>query len=128
MRSALSKAATSILNKLVEGVTPGAARKIENGKGYMPVHVECVGKNLFSVAHYGEQNGDLMADPEMVFWKTPMGTWMPVSITQHYVGRYAVAVEFGDNGKPSGFRPRLLSELVEFGAMWMKNIASQQGI
>lgn len=38
-----------------------------------------------SVAHYFEQNGDLMADPEIV---VDLETWMPVEITQAPVGVY----------------------------------------
>jgi hypothetical protein len=129
MHSALSKNASRILEKLVEGVDAGASRKIDNSNGYMPVHVEYVGPNMFSVAHYGALNGDLMADPEMVFWKSPLGIWLPVSITQHYVGRYAEAVVFdGEGAKPTKFQPELLAELAQFASMWMKNIATQQGL
>jgi hypothetical protein len=41
-------------------------------KGYMPLSVEVIGQSaegnrLIAICHYGEQNGDLMRDPEMVF-------------------------------------------------------------
>jgi hypothetical protein len=39
------------------------------------------------VAHYGEQNGDLMRDPEIVF-EVVADHWQPVSIQQDYVGSY----------------------------------------
>ena len=45
----------------------GAHTKVEN-KPYMALCVEVIGDDLVSVAHYGEQNGDLMKDPDMVFW------------------------------------------------------------
>ena len=40
--------------------------------GYMPLSVEHIGQSaegnrLIAICHYGEQNGDLMRDPEMVF-------------------------------------------------------------
>lgn len=46
--------------------------KIDNSDGtYMPVHIELIGRidnyNFFSLAHYGQQNGDAMRDPEMLF-------------------------------------------------------------
>ena len=37
----------------------------------MPVYIELIGRidnyNFFSLAHYGQQNGDAMRDPEMLF-------------------------------------------------------------
>ena len=46
--------------------------KIDNSDGtYMPVHIELIGRidkyDFFSLAHYGQQNGDAMRDPEMLF-------------------------------------------------------------
>lgn len=46
--------------------------KIDNSDGtYMPVYIELIGRidnyNFFSLAHYGQQNGDAMRDPEMLF-------------------------------------------------------------
>lgn len=40
--------------------------------GYMPLSIEAIGTSadgnrLISICHYGEQNGDLMRDPEMIF-------------------------------------------------------------
>ena len=46
--------------------------RLEN-KGYMPLVIEKTGKNLVSVAHYYEQNGDLIADPDVVCWIAPSG-------------------------------------------------------
>ena len=41
-------------------------------EGFMPLSVEHIGQSaegnrLIAICHYGEQNGDLMRDPEMVF-------------------------------------------------------------
>ena len=46
--------------------------KIDNSDGtYMPDHIELIGRidkyDFFSLAHYGQQNGDAMRDPEMLF-------------------------------------------------------------
>ena len=38
-------------------------KKIEN-KSYMPLSIEWISHNIISLCHYGEQNGDLMRDPE----------------------------------------------------------------
>jgi hypothetical protein len=54
------------------GWQPGLYLKIENPP-YMALVIEAVGESgpcglpNISVAHYGEQNGDLMRDPEMCF-------------------------------------------------------------
>jgi hypothetical protein len=53
------------------GWNPGLFLKIENAP-YMAVVIEAIeagpsGLPTVSVAHYGEQNGDLMRDPEMCF-------------------------------------------------------------
>src|SRR5689334_16361106 len=61
----------------------GAHVRIENPP-YMPLSIEVIGKNLVSVTHYYEQNGDLIPDPDMVFF-TGYGIengWVPV----HYQG------------------------------------------
>jgi hypothetical protein len=53
------------------GYRPTLSFKIENPP-YMPLVIEAIepgplGLPGLSVAHYGEQNGDLMRDPEMCF-------------------------------------------------------------
>ena len=60
-----------ILNR-AGGWHPGLSLKIDNAP-YMELVIEAVddsgpmGLPTLSVAHYGEQNGDLMRDPEMCF-------------------------------------------------------------
>jgi hypothetical protein len=57
--------------KLAGGFRPNLYLKIENAP-YMALVIETIGTGpmglpALSVAHYGEQNGDLMRDPEMCF-------------------------------------------------------------
>ncbi len=58
--------------KRAGGWYPGLSLKIDN-LPYMPLCIEAIdesgpmGLPGVSVAHYGEQNGDLMRDPEMCF-------------------------------------------------------------
>ena len=65
--------AEAIFRKLTEGlVKVGDHRKINNAPGsFMAVSIEIIGRSglgpLVSVAHYYEQNGDLMRDPDVVF-------------------------------------------------------------
>ena len=58
----------SVLTQLLGNET--AVRLTVNG--YMPLSIESIGTSadrnrLISLCHYGEQNGDLMCDLEMVF-------------------------------------------------------------
>jgi hypothetical protein len=68
------------------------------------------GGELVSVAHYGELNGDLMRDPEIVF-EVIAGSWHPVSIQMDYTGSYREAVFVGEGGKVN-VRPALVRDIV----------------
>ena len=76
----LNRKATQIIQKLYDAMSDskymqdeeGNYAKIQNSPALMPVIVEKVGNlkgygEIISIAHYGKQNGDLMADPEMTF-------------------------------------------------------------
>jgi hypothetical protein len=62
--------------------------------GYMPLSIESIGTSadgnrLISLCHYGEQNGDLMRDPEMVFALFTHGEAAaaePLSFQNDYMG------------------------------------------
>ena len=77
----LDKKAALVLDHLTEGLAVGDSRKVDRGTGFMPVHVECLQRTalgfLYSIAHYYEQNGDLVADPDVVFVRTAEG-WSPI--------------------------------------------------
>ena len=65
----VSASAKKVIQQLEAMMIDGYV-KIDNARGiFMPVIVEQVGRNQISIAHYYEQNGDLMADPEIVFLK-----------------------------------------------------------
>ena len=124
----MNKAAAKVLDELTAGLGVGEARKIDNARGtFMAVSVERLTETTFSVSHYYEQNGDLVPDPDMEFWRGPDGAWYPVAI-QHSSGHYLRAIEFSETDKPSGFRPRALTDLASFAATWMKNIRAQQSL
>lgn len=60
-----------IAQKLLQLLGPNMAVRI-TVEGYMPLSIEDIGHSpdgfrQNSLCHYGEQNGDLMRDPEMVF-------------------------------------------------------------
>jgi hypothetical protein len=122
----LSKTAAALLDAVTANLDIGHSRKIDNASGtYMALHVDRIGPKTYSLAHYYQQNGDLVCDPDGVFVTTPRG-WLPVAL-QLCTGHYTRALELGDDDQPMGVRPRAMAELMEFAAMWLKNAGSQQG-
>ena len=132
----LNTKATLIIQKLYEAmynapymVEEGYA-KIKNSEGCMPVIVELVGDikgygKVISIAHYGEQNGDLMADPEMTFTIVD-GKYYPISFKNDYVGLYQEVFGYNEDGEPEAIDKKLQSNLTDFANQWMKNIKEQQ--
>src|SRR5947209_6023430 len=95
----------------------------------MPLCLEVVGRGpqggtLLSVAHYYEQGGDLMRDPDLVVEIAPdSGDWVPVSYRQDSLGLYREAVTAA--GGTVLFDHGLVAELREFMATWDRNIRDQ---
>lgn len=124
----LARTAAAVLHELTAGLNPGDARKIDRGLGFMSVHVECLHSSglglLFSVAHYYEQNGDLVPDPDVVFLHTA-GGWIPVSFQNSLA--YRVGAHFHEDGTIE-IDEKEQSDLVTFCNQWMRNIREQQGL
>ncbi len=85
---------------------------------YMDLVIEKVDSNQISVAHYGEQNGDAMRDPEVVF---RLPEWTPLFIQQDYMGTFHETHD--ENGSPI---PREVASLQSFCATWAKNLRDQK--
>ena len=74
--------------------------------GSMPLSVEHIGKSadghrLISICHYGEQNGDLMRDPDMVFEIHTSATphmAEPLSFQNDYMGTMQEVYRYDDSG------------------------------
>jgi hypothetical protein len=81
------------------------------------------GGELASVAHYGEENGDLMRDPEIVFEVSDDG-WHPVSIRMDYTGHYREAVFLGEDGEVY-IRPALVRDISALARIWDRNVKAQ---
>ncbi len=120
----LAKTHGDVLDALTAGLNIGDARKVDNGS-YMAVRVDRLSERTYSVAHYFQQNGDAVCDPDGVFLKTAAG-WLPVTL-QLATGHYTVALELDGDDKPTGWRPRQYRELAAFTAMWLRNVRDQQG-
>lgn len=131
--TALNKTAYKTLAKLIEGLEINQSRKIDNASGiFMPVSVEVLEvKNSIkrvAISHYYEQNGDLMADPDMEFLvMESIGFAQAVTYKQDGLGIYQVARWIDENGREL-CRPGLLRDINHFACQWMRNIRQQQGL
>ena len=101
--------------------------------GYMPLSIEAIGTStdsnrLIAICHYGEQNGDLMRDPEMVFevYASPTpSTAEPLSFRNDYMGLMQEIYRYDDDGKKTHVNARLKQDLKSFGLTWFQNLKDQ---
>lgn len=131
--NAINQKAAAILNHLTQDLnTLGDHRRWENSPSFMAVCVEYINDTdlgpVFSVAHYYEQNGDLMRDPEMTFLRRIDGSYYPLSYQQDGLGLYQESVIFGEDGNPEKFIPAMQRNQAVFAGQWMQNIKEQQGL
>ncbi len=133
-----SKRMAAIITQIAEAVDldltkPGEAARIENAP-YMSLHIECIGENLVSVAHYYRQNGDSVADPDQVFF-TKHGVdagWIPVSIQQpggYVMGYGGFGGEFVatiiEDSEVKSFYPDRQASQASFANTWATNLRAQ---
>jgi hypothetical protein len=121
-----------IVQKIIDTLGGMAALKSRPTRlevpGFMRLVIEHVGRGprggeLVSVAHYGEQNGDPMRDPEIVF-EVAAGEGHPVSIQQDYLGNYREAVSVAEDGRVSVHRAEVL-DIHSFARVWDRNLKRQ---
>ena len=106
-----------------------AMTKIEN-QPYMTLTVENIGPGprglpALSICHYGEQNGDLMRDPEMCFEMQiedgKVKAFHPYYFRNDYAGmeQEVMDVNTGHTNQ------RILREQTEFAKVWSRNLEEQ---
>ena len=101
--------------------------------GFMPLSVEDIGQSaegnrLISICHYGEQNGDLIRDPEMVFevYASPTpSTAEPLSFRNDYMGFLQEIYRYDDDGRKTHVNARLKQDLKSFARTWFTNLKDQ---
>ncbi len=101
--------------------------------GYMPLSVEEIGSSgdgyrLVSLCHYGEQNGDLMRDPDMVFLfhNAPDGAAAePVSFRNDYLGLSQEVYRYDETGRRTHVVSSLKQDLKEFARAWFVTLREQ---
>ena len=98
--------------------------------GYMPLVVENLGYTfrgaaVYSITHYGEQNGDAMRDPDMeLAINHEAGTVEPLTFRNDYMGMYQEVYKRDNDGRLL-YSPRLRTSLDDFLWQWLKNIIEQ---
>jgi hypothetical protein len=103
---------------------PGAYLRLELG-GYMPLSIECTGPHQVAVAHSFVQEGDLMVDPEIVFF-TGYKAWVPVEITQAPLGLYRRYATLNlEASAIAAFIPEGVAEVARFANHWAKKLQAQ---
>lgn len=81
-----------------------------------------------SVAHYSEQNGDAMRDPEITFLVLPTEKgplWTPLTFENSYLGACQVVAKCGAGGRVIVRDPAAMSQLREFANQWDINLKHQ---
>lgn len=126
----VSAHAAAVLDELTRDLALGKHRKVDRGVGFMAVVVEHLETSSlgshYSIAHYFESNGDLVADPDVVVLRRPDGSWTPISIQAPF-GGYRVVAHVREDGRLE-VDERGQRELVRFANMWLRNVTAQQGI
>ena len=125
----LYQAFATDLNHLLNGVR--AVRITVSG--YMPLSVEEIGSSgdgyrLVSLCQYGEQNGDLMRDCDLVFMVTDLcdgAAAEPVSFRNDYLGLSQEVYRYDETGRRTHVVPSLKQELREFAESWFANLKDQ---
>ena len=117
-----------MLTPLMVGMNGRNHRRYESA-GFMPLVIESLYSEgddvkVYSLTHYGEQNGDAMRDPDMEMRVDfEAGTVEPLTFRNDYLGIFQ-EVYITRNGKQL-YSPRLRTDLDEFLWQWLKNIGEQ---
>ena len=114
------------------GFQPGKSISIENGP-WMRLVIEVLpgtgpdGHLVISVTHYGEQNSDLMRDPEMLFEVADndgLTELRPFYFRNDYVGVEQWS-RYRDESGDLVCLPQRTREMEAFAKMWDRNLSSQ---
>lgn len=89
---------------------------------YMKLYFEKLDHNRFALAHYFEQNGDLVADPDMEFKVYPDKKMVEALSYQDSLGYRRVYPYPGDFSR---FNIREKNQLNRFLSFWLGNLITQ---
>ena len=127
----VSVAGTKIFEKIVAKLGEDSHKRFEpNCAACMRLSVEKIGNvttlgkdwQLISFAHYYEQNGDLMADPEVCYmYNAEEHEVFPYYVKMDGIGLESTLYDFVDNS----FRPKAQRDMATFSTTWFNNIKDQ---
>lgn len=132
----LNEASVHVFQKLVNLMGEESHLKLDNSNGiFMPVVIEKIADFEFkgfktvqySIAHYFEQNGDLVPDPDITFFvlKDRPEMIFPASYQDQH--KYDVII-WQDDDDVWKYNPLLGDSMVSFCNVWLKNIKRQQNL
>ena len=122
--AAMQRIITAIANKYsLDLKSPDFYLNLEQ-PNLMPLVIERIGTHLLSVAHYYKLEGDLLADPDVVFF-TGYEQWVPVQIKQALFGTMDTAQLSEDGTSIQSFDPKAQADLAAFCRDWAANIKAQ---
>lgn len=96
-----------------------------NSPSMMPLVIERLHKNTYSIMHWYKQNGDVMRDPEIVFEYDPIGMVEVIEYRQDSLGIMNEVYEENEAGERVRVRTQLKADLNHFFGLWLKNIKDQ---
>ncbi|MBX3349000.1 MAG: hypothetical protein KF747_09670 [Nitrospira sp.] len=119
--------------KLLNELLAGARAVRITVRGYLPLSVEEIGTSgdghrLVSLCQYGEQNGDLMRDCDLVFLVTELSDGVaaePVSFRNDYLGLSQEVYRYDETGRRTHVVPTLKQDLAKFAESWFANLKDQ---
>lgn len=119
--------------KLLDELLAGARAVRITVRGYLPLSVEEIGTSrdghrLVSICQYGEQNGDLMRDCDLVFLVTDLSDGAaaePVSFRNDYLGLSQEVYRYDETGRRTHVVSSLKQDLKEFARAWFVTLREQ---
>jgi len=94
--------------------------------GYERLCVETISAQRVSVAHYFEMNGDLVPDPDIVFFIDQKGEWAAIGITDSF-GPWCSLVKMAPDGNSVvSYDREGQASLATFAETWAQNLIDQQ--
>ena len=119
--------------KLLDELLAGARAVRITVRGYLPLSVEEIGTSrdghrLVSLCQYGEQNGDLMRDCDLVFLVTDLSDGAaaePVSFRNDYLGLSQEVYRYDETGRRTHVVSSLKQDLKEFARAWFVTLREQ---
>ena len=119
--------------KLLDELVAGARAVRITVPGYLPLSVEEIGTSrdghrLVFLCQYGEQNGDLMRDCDLVFLVTDLSDGAaaePVSFRNDYLGLSQEVYRYDETGRRTHVVSSLKQDLKEFAWAWFVTLREQ---